>query len=86
MKKIIFWWLGCSLIVGLIYSFYHYLIPKWYPNDNYSPLVLNSEVSSSTVDETIAYAPKVQEILNGHIFLSDLFIWEYKNYPSPFIG
>lgn len=81
--------LWCGLIAFLlsaIFGFYHFTIPSLFKIAPYSPLALNSETSSLSVDETIAYAPKVQEILNGHIALSDAFIWEYKNYASPLRG
>lgn len=85
-KIITAWYLILSLLIGLVFSFYHWAIPNIWKVDNYSPLVLNKQSPSFAVDETIAYATKVQEILNGHIAMSDLSIWEYKNYPSPLRG
>lgn len=75
-----------ALSVSVVFGFYHLTIPLIFKISPYSPLSLNTQTSSLSVDETIAYAPKTQEILNGHLALSDLFIWEYKNYPSPLRG
>lgn len=80
------WWILMAFSVSLIFGFYHLTIPLIYKISPYSPLSLNTQTSSLSVDETIAYATKTQEILNGQIALSDLFIWEYKGYPSPLRG
>lgn len=75
-----------ALLTGLVFSFYHLTIPYLWKMPNYSPLVLNENAPSFTVDETIAYAAKVREILDGHFRLSDIYLWEYKNQPSPLLG
>lgn len=73
-----------SIAVGLIFGFYHFAIPYIWKVPNYTPLVLNDKAPSFTVDETNAYAPEVREIIDGHIWPSDFFAWEYKNAASPF--
>ncbi|MFC1626947.1 hypothetical protein ACFL18_00135 [Patescibacteria group bacterium] len=80
------WWVLMSLLVSMIFGFYHLAIPKLFGNPNYSPLTLNTNTPSFAVDETIAYATKTQEVLSGHIAMSDLFIFEYKDSPSPLRG
>ena len=84
--RFISWWTLIALSVSAIFGFYHLTIPFVFKISPYSPLALNTQTSSLSVDEAIAYATKTQEILNGHIALSDLFIAEYKNYPSPLRG
>jgi len=87
-KKIAFkrWWLVLALLVGLVFGFYHWVIPSLWGIDNYSALSLNQQSPSFAVDETIFYGSKVQEILDGHWQLGDVMIWEYKDKASPFIG
>ena len=79
-------WGLIALAVSVIFGFYHLTIPLIYKISPYSPLALNTQTSSLSVDEAIAYATKTQEALSGHMALSDLFIWEYKDYPSPLRG
>lgn len=77
------WWSLMAFLVSLIFGFYHFAIPVVFKTFNYSPLALNTNSPSYMVDETIAYATKAQEVLSGHVAMSDLFIYEYKDYPSP---
>ncbi|PIR57099.1 MAG: hypothetical protein COU72_02740 [Parcubacteria group bacterium CG10_big_fil_rev_8_21_14_0_10_41_35] len=78
--------LGVSLLVGLVFSFYHLTIPRWLNESRYTPLALNQSSPSVAVDETIFYASRAREILDGHWWLNDVGIVEYKNTPSPFVG
>lgn len=84
--KTIVWWLIISLLVGSLFSFYHWTIPRLWGITYYSPLVLNQTSPSFTVDETIFYASKAREILDGNWWLSDGQLKEYKRTPSPFVG
>ena len=81
------WLFGLAgLIVGGLYSFYHLAIPKLWGVSHYTPLALNTKSPSFAVDETIFYASKTREILDGNWWISDVDIKEYKNTPSPFVG
>lgn len=80
------WIVLVNLLVGLVFSFYHLLIPVKYKQNYYSPLVLNTGADSLAVDETIAYGTMTREIMDGDWILSDSYLWEYKNKPSPLIG
>lgn len=73
------------LLVGLVFSSYNWQLKK-INGDQYSALAINQEASPLLMDETIAYGSKTQEVLNSHIKLSDMFIAEYKNTPSPLLG
>ena len=73
-----------GLGVSLVFGFYHLILSNR-SGGYYSPLVLNEQAPSFTTDEANAYAPQVKEMLEGNFWSSDFFIYEYKNYPSPFV-
>ncbi len=75
-----------TVLVMFSFGFYHLAIPKLWGVKHYTPLALNSQSPSFAVDETIFYASKTREILDGNWWLSDVDIKEYKNTPSPFVG
>ncbi len=52
---------------------------------NYTPFTLSGK-SPIARDETYAYAPFVNYILQGHLFLKDVYVAEYSKYPTPFMG
>src|SRR3990172_6088544 len=79
------WTIIIAIGVGLVFGGSQLLLPRLL-GLTYSPLAINSQASPLVMDETIAYASKAQEVLNGHWRLSDLFIWEYKQSPSPLVG
>jgi len=86
MKKQINLWLLVALIVGVIFSFYHLIIPNLWGIKPYSPLSLNTMSPSIEVDEAIFYASKAREIIDGNFRLSDVMIVEYKKSPPLFLG
>lgn len=85
-KLLVAWLIGLSLAVSFVFGFYHLIFLKVIPVPNYSPLTLNVQSPTLAYDETIAYAAKTQEILAGRWFLSDVYLWEYQNQPSPLFG
>lgn len=76
-----------SLLVVLISIIYGLpniiLISKL--GSNYTPFTLSGK-SPIARDETYAYAPFVNYILQGHLFLKDIYVAEYAKYPTPFMG
>ncbi len=78
------YWIVGTLLVELVFGFFHLMIPLWgnFDKSLYSPLVLNQRSPSFTFDETIYYATKARESLDGHYLINDPFVWEYKNKPS----
>ncbi len=67
------YWIVGSLLVGLVFSFFHLMIPLWgnFDKSLYSPLVLNQQSPSFVFDETIYYATKTRESLDGHYLIND---------------
>lgn len=53
--------------------------------NGFTPFTL-SYVSPIARDESFAYAPEVNYILQGHLFLKDAYVYEYALSPSPFMG
>ena len=84
-----------SLKIRVIVSFLVILVSFFYglPNiimtnklgPDYNPLVI-SQKSPIARDEAFAYAPFVNYILEGKLFLRDAYVVEYANYPTPFLG
>lgn len=72
------------ILVSLIYGLPHIILLAKNGN-NYNPLVLSSKTRISR-DKTYAYAPFVNYILKGNFPLKDVYVEEYKDYPTPFIG
>ena len=79
-------WGTIAIIVGLVFSFYHLVIPKLWGVKPYSPLSLNQLSPSVAVDEAIFYASKAREIIDGNFWLSDLMVAEYKQSSPIFMG
>src|SRR4030042_4267427 len=52
----------------------------------YSPLSIREGVSRVTYDETFVYAPEVNFILKGNLYIKEPYIVEYRNLPTPFIS
>lgn len=52
---------------------------------DYNPLVISGK-SPIARDEAFAYAPFVNYILKGKLFLKDAYVAEYANYPTPYLG
>lgn len=71
--------------VSVVFGFYPLILSRRLGPD-YSPITINSLASPLIMDETIAYAAKVREILDGQWRLSDLYLWENKQQPSPLLG
>lgn len=69
-----------SIIYGLPHIYFANKLGKYY-----SPLIVTG-YSPVAFDEGTLYAPAVNYILQGHIFLQDLYVAEYSNTPTPFIG
>ena len=69
-----------SLIYGLPNIYLTYKLGK-----NYSSPLANRSSSIGT-DESTLYAPAVNYISQDHVFLKDVYVAEYANYPTPFIG
>lgn len=72
------------LLVSLTYGLPH-IYSSHKLGNNYFSLLINKS-SSTGVDELTLYAPAVKYILQGHIFLRDVYVFEYDGYPTPFIG
>ena len=81
-SRLMIWWTFVALGVSLVFGFYHLTLSG--SQDYYSPLVLNEEATSFVTDETNFYAPVIREVLDGHLWSSDYFIYEYKEAASPF--
>lgn len=52
-----------ALLMGVVYSFYHWTIPNLWQVKSYSPLTLNELSPSFAVDEAFFYAPKIAQPL-----------------------
>lgn len=74
------------VIIALIHGLPHVLISRMLGEKIYAPLVLGNNVPFYTVDETFAYATRVQESLKNFFFLSDPALYEYKNSYSLYIS
>lgn len=72
------------LIVSLVFSLPHILIPMQIGWGKYDPLEFFG--SSISMEEVYTYVPEVQEILEGKHWVSDTQLFEYKNKYSPYIG
>lgn len=71
------------ILTSFIYGLPHIiLISKL--GSNYTPFTLSG--SPIARDEAYAYAPEVNYILKGHLFLKDPYVSEYSNHPTPFMG
>lgn len=71
-------------IVSLIYGLPHMLM-GYRLQSNYDPIPLSIK-SPIARDEVFAYAPFVRYILNGNLFLRDVYVKEYERFPTPFLG
>lgn len=71
------------ILTSIIYGLPHILLISKLGN-SYTPFTLTG--SPIARDETYAYAPEVNYILKGHLFLKDAYVYEYSNYPTPFMG
>lgn len=74
-----------TFLIILIFGLPHILIPRFLNGLAYAPLSLNSEIPFYTVDETFAYATKVQRSLKEGFFLKDVQIIENGSLPNLFI-
>lgn len=72
------------VLVSLIYGLPH-LIFSYNLGNNYNPLSLSTNTRIAR-DETRAYAPFVNFILKGNFPLHDVYVEEYKSFPTPFLG
>ena len=74
----------CIVLISIIYGLPH-IILKSNLGSRYNPL--NIHASSPTIyDESFYYSPFVNYIANGHLFLGDVYSYEYRDSPSPFLG
>lgn len=71
------------IAISLIYGLPHLLLISKL-GDRYTPFTLTG--SPIARDEAFAYAPEVNYILKGHLFLKEAYVREYSNYPTPFMG
>lgn len=74
-----------AIFVSLIFGGIHILL-FFKLKDSYSPILINQALPSFARDETVAYAPKVREVFDGHLILTDLYLAEHKTLPSLLIG
>lgn len=72
------------VLVSFIYGLPHIILTSKLGAE-YTPFSISGE-SRIARDETYAYAPEVNYILKGHLFLKDAYVSEYANYPTPFMG
>src|SRR3990167_9129210 len=72
------------VVISLIYGLPN-IILKVQLKENYNPLTI-SATSPVSRDETYAYAPFVKHILEGNFIIKDVYVEEYKDYPTPFVG
>lgn len=72
------------VLVSLIYGLPNIILFKKLGSD-YNPLVISGK-SPIARDEAFAYAPFVNYILRGNLFLKDAYVVEYSNYPTPYLG
>lgn len=72
------------VLVSLIYGLPNIILTAKLGED-YNPLVITS-LSPIARDEAFAYAPFVNHILKGNFFVRDTYVYEYENFPTPYIG
>lgn len=72
------------IIVSAIYGLPNIILAAKLGKD-YQPLVIHKD-SPIAKDETYAYAPQVKHILEGNLFMSEVYVSEYQNFPTPFLG
>ncbi len=72
------------ILTSLIYGLPHILLASRL-GANYTPLTVSGQ-SRIARDEAFAYAPEVNYILKGNLFLKEVYVAEYKNFPTPFMG
>jgi len=72
------------VIVSVIYGFPN-IILSLKLGENYNPLPI-SGFSPIARDEAFAYAPEANFILKGNLFLKEMYVKEYQNTPTPFLG
>lgn len=73
------------ILISLIYGLPHLILSSQF-GSNYSPLELNEYVSRTTYDEFFYYSPLVNIFNKGNLTLADPYVYEYKNYASPYVG
>lgn len=72
------------ILISIIYGLPNIiLISKL--GSSYTPFSLSGK-SPIARDEVFAYAPEVNYILQGHLFLKDAYVYEYAHLPTPFMG
>lgn len=72
------------ILVSIIYGLPNIILSYRFEN-NYSPFTISS-LSPIARDETFAYAPEVNYILSEKNFLKEIYVKEYRNSPTPFVG
>lgn len=72
------------ILVSLIYGLSN-IILSFNLGRDYQPLVINKN-SPIAKDETYAYAPQAKHILEGNLFVGEVYTKEYQNFPTPFVG
>ena len=72
------------VVVSAVYGLPH-IILFGKLRQNYNPLPISGG-SPIARDEAFAYAPLVNYISRGKFFLGEVYVKEYKNYPTPFLG
>lgn len=74
----------CIITVAVIYGLPNIILNIKLEGD-YTPLTITGN-SPIARDEAFAYAPFVNYIQTGHFFVRDVYVSEYSNAPTPFIG
>ncbi|MDP2649742.1 MAG: hypothetical protein Q8P10_02765 [bacterium] len=76
----------CTLIVliSLVYGLPNLILSKKLGN-LYAPITMNG-LSPFGRDEAYAYAPSVNYILSRNFPLKEAYVYEYLNFPTPFMG
>lgn len=72
------------ILVSVIYGLPNIILFSKLGED-YNPLMISGK-SRIARDEAFAYAPFVNHILKGYLFLKDVYVAEYTNFPTPFLG
>lgn len=72
------------VLVSLIYGFPNIILFNKLGSD-YNPLVISGQ-SPIARDEAFAYAPFVNYILNGNFYLRDVYVTEFADFPTPYMG
>lgn len=77
-----------AFLIGLVFVSPHFIRANLLKDQNiqYSPFAPNSKLVQTAYEEMYGYAPEVQEILRGNIFVRDPYTFENNNIPSPFVG